>query len=353
METVSLYSQFPRIIGYPIRLKIVNSLAELNDYIKENISKYDIHLSLYAFRTIIKKDGVSTPDYSSAIINKVYFDLDEGNWLQYMKDLHKWCLLKDIIHRMHLSSYEGGHFFIGCKPQVQYKKVALHNFQSWIIKKFDIEYDKGVSTLGDIARSFRVERTYNYKRECYCNPIYSEELLDMEYDKLNEYVEEPRKEKSSTFWYGSKLVNLRPFDEDRYMFKIERKGHVDVNNLLNDKQLIKLGIDYNKFPPCVRSWLADRELGYKGRHYLVLYLRDQLIYDLTDQQIISILKSILNKHRWLHCSTPLYLPGHNPGENLLPIKKTLHSTYKMYSCFQLQAKGHCPEKCGKWHPIYD
>ena len=109
-----------------------------------------------------------------------------------------------------------------------------------------------------------------------------------------------------------------------------------------------------KFPPCVQSWMNSSWLGYKGRYLLTLYLRDQSIINLTDTQIVSIIKNSLCQDEWTHCATNVRLPNHNPGENLMPVKKTLSNlNYKCPSCFQLDSMGFCPEKCGRWSPIYD
>lgn len=356
MSSVSMYSKYPRIVGYPIRQKIIHTIDELNNHIKEYISKCDIHISLYSFSTIIKVNGDIKPDYESAHIDKIFFDVDEGNWVQGLKDLHYWCRDRDLLHRIHLSSYLGGQFFIGCKPQIQFKKTALHNFQSYLANLLGIEIDKGLSTLGDIARSFRVEKTFNYKRQCYCNPIFDYELEKIggiNDPLLKKLTEKPRKEKSSLFWSGHKLLNLKPFDVQKYLFKLERKTEINIDSLLSNEEIDNLKIPVGKFPRCIRELMSKDYLGYNGRYLLTLYLRDQAFIALTNNQVVSIIKSIVGEEEWIHCSSNIQLPGHNPGENLLPIRKTLSTlVYTMPSCFQLEAMGLCPEKCGRWHPIY-
>ena len=78
---IGLYGQYPRIVGYPIRQKVIHSIGELNNHIKEFISKAGIHLSLYSFATLVRVDGFLQPDYESAIVDKIFLDLDEGDWL--------------------------------------------------------------------------------------------------------------------------------------------------------------------------------------------------------------------------------------------------------------------------------
>lgn len=353
---ISLYSDYPRVVGYPIRLKVVHSLEHLNEHIEKFISKTDIHISIYSFFTLTRDGGILKPDYESAKIDKVFLDLDEGSWINNMKDLHNWCMDEDILHRMHLSSYVGGHFFIGCNPRIQFKKTTLYNFQGYLSKKFNIILEKGISTMGDIARSFRVSNTYNFKRYCYCIPLKEEELQKIKNENdpyLKELTLHPRKEEESKFWYGNKLVNLSSFDKETYLYKIKRRTTLNIDKLLSNKELNEMKIIYDKFPPCIRSWMSMDWLGYKIRYLLILYLREQNIIELNDTEIVSILKSVVSEEEWRHCSSNEYLPGHNPGENLIPIKKTLSNlNYKMPSCFQLDSMGLCPYKCGRWSPIY-
>lgn len=355
---LSLYNEFPRVIGYPVRVKILNSLKELNDYVTKNISKYDLHLSLYSFATVIRKNGILTPDYLSAKVNKVYFDLDEGNWIKQMKNLHNWCTIYNILHRMHLSSYKGGHFFIGCDHKLQFKKSALYNFQMYICKKFNIPVNKSISVFGDVARSFRIENTFNYKRQCYCVALTENELQKIQGISdplLKKLTNKPQQEDTSGFWYGNKLINLSQFDEERYFFESERKVDVNIDSLLSNEELQKLNIPFDKFPKCIQLLLGKEDLGYYGRFLLTIYLRDQSFVTLTNKQILSVLKHSLNRETWIHCSTSQHLSGHNPGENLKPLKKILSGRYKMISCFKMNANGLCPnfDICGRWHPIYD
>jgi hypothetical protein len=265
----------------------------------------------------------------------------------------------DVIHRFH---YSGGglHFFIGCRPQIQFKKTALYNFQTWAIKKFNLVYDKGsLTTLGDIARSFRVTNTFNFKRQRYCIPLKKEELMNFGEERLSNLAKEPRIEDNFNYWYGHKLIDLTPFDVKKYLFKVEVKADVDINKLIEPEKLLENGLKefYNKVPYCIKYLLTRHEdgewIGFRGRYLLTLYLRDQQIKRFSGHEIVSILKSVMVNDEWIHCATAQRLPGHNPGERLKPIRKVLTKLeYKFPSCFQLQNQGFCPRKCGKWHPIY-
>jgi hypothetical protein len=141
------------------------------------------------------------------------------------------------------------------------------------------------------------------------------------------------------------------------MFNLHQE--IDKSDLIEKDKASKL-VDFNKFPKCIQQLAKKKYLGHKGRFILLLYLRDQKIYSLSNKQIVSILKSLLSREEWLHASTSKKLPSsslhpgeHNVGENMLPIKKALQPfSYNVPSCFQLEKIGLCPEKCKRWHPIY-
>ncbi|MFW9877828.1 MAG: hypothetical protein ACFFG0_32500 [Candidatus Thorarchaeota archaeon] len=351
---ISLFSQYPRMVGFPIKVKVIYSLMELNNFISENINKHDLHLSLYSFNTIIREIG--KPDYLSANVDKVWLDVDKGNWIQSLRKLDNFCLDNDISHRLHLSSYSGSQFFMGCIPTIEHKKMALYNAQSYLVKKLKIPMEEGaITSFGDTARSFRIPNTYHFSKKCYCVPITSKELQTFSAKELIELTKKPRKTKGINFWEGSKLMNLEPFDKNEYMFDIKNQIEVNIDNVLDNEQLDKLNIPYKKFPLCIQDMLNTPNLGFLGRYLLVLYLRDQRYIELSDTEIISILKNVLDENTWLHCSTKRRVSGHNIGEDLLPIKYALSRLDKNIPyCVQLRNQGFCNHwsECSLEHPIF-
>jgi len=352
---ISLYSEYPKIIGFPVKYKVVHNRKQLNDFIRENINKFGIHLSLYSFNK--DANNINEIDYYMANVNKIFFDVDEGDWKTQMLRLKKWCIKNDIIHRHHFSSFNGGHFFIGCKPQIQYKKNAVRNFQKYIIKKLKLHIQDGISTIGDITRSFRITNTYNFKHNCWCVPATEDEILNIYKLDLKKITSKPRKI-NNNLWYGNKLVNLKNFDKKQLFYgKAEMDMTINKNKLLSHKEIEKLNIPFEKFPDCIKQLLNKPDLNYHGRYLLILYLRDQQYISLNGTEIVSILKDTLNREKWLHCSSNYRGTGANPGEQLKPVVKTLSSMhYKFPSCIDMKEANRCPSwsHCDRnWHPIFD
>jgi len=105
---LSMFSSFPREVSRT--RSVVNSLEEYLAYLNKYNGKRDIYVSLYQYREL---DKYGRPKENSALIDKVYFDLDmEGdinqpNPLCYedMLKMHLYYYKLDIIH---VPVYSGG-----------------------------------------------------------------------------------------------------------------------------------------------------------------------------------------------------------------------------------------------------
>jgi len=347
-DKISLINRFPRQLGRPFKEQIAYDLNDVNNYILRYGSSYGVHISVYSFSTIDK----GKIDYESAVIDKIFNDIDDVYWLRDMRRLFKWCNKHNIICRFNMSG-KGGHFFIFCKEQITNKRNTIFNFQSFLEQKLKIRIDPQVK--GDLARSFRIPNTFNHRRQRY--DIYMDEdlLFNHTEKEIYEIAEKFPLYEPKQIWYGNNLADLSDFDTESYMYGTELPTQVN-GDLLEGDEIKNLDLPIDKFPPCVRSWLTNKDLHHKGRFCLVLYLRDQTITEIpyTFKEILSILKNTLNEQRWIHASTDIRLPGFGIPENLKPIKKAFSNTnYKMYSCYQLRSLHLCPERCGRWHPIYD
>ncbi len=347
--SVFLVNRFPRQMGRPFKDFIAYDIDDVNNYILKYGGFYGIHISTYAFSTIDK----GMIDYESAIIDKVYGDIDSIDWLNQIRRVFKLIVYDyDIISRYTMSG-EGVHFYIFCREQIEHKRNTIFNFLTFLERKLNVNIDSQIK--GDLARSFRIPETYNHRRKRYAICMDEDLIFNHTKEEIHKIAEKFPPYRPKKIWYGNNLADLSVFDKDSYMYGIKMPTQLN-GNLLNLEQIKKLNLPTKIFPPCVRSWLANDDLRHKGRFSLIIYLRDQTItyIPLLYKEIVSILKNILNENRWKHVSTDMSLPGFGLGENLRPVKKAFSNiNYKMYSCYQLRDFGLCPRKCGRWHPIYD
>lgn len=349
MKKSNLINRFPRELARPFKDKIAYNMDDVMNYVRRYGSSYGIHISVYPFSTITN----NKVDYESAIIDKIYVDIDDIDWLEQLRSLFSYYVYDNDIISIYSMSGKGCHCYSFCEETIKNKRNCVFNFQSYLEKELGIIIDPQVK--GDLSRTFRMPNTFNFKRGRYC--IVMDEDLIFNKDEREIYaIAKQGVYKPSQRWYGNNLVDLSDFDTEDRMYGIHQINVTYVDNLMSKKQLERLDIFYDKFPPCVRWWLNNPRLSHHGRNQLTIYLRDQLVTDIPIpfRVIVSLFKCFLDEDIWLHMSTNMRLPNHHEGEGLRPVK-TCYSRldYKLYSCRQLRDLGLCPERCGRWHPIYE
>jgi len=350
MTSVALINRFPRQLARPFKDGIAYGFDDVSEYIKKYGSSYGIHISVYPFSTIEK----GKVDYASAIIDKIFIDIDSPNWLEQIRILFEWAVYENDIISRYTMSGENAHSYLFCKETIQYKRSCIHNFQSYLEKELHLTIDPQVK--GDLSRTFRIPNTFNFKRGRYAIILDEDLIFNHTAEEIHKIAEKYPVYKPKQIWYGNEILDLSAFDTEDFMYGISSLNTELNGELLSNEELKKLNIPYDKFPPCIISWLNNEDLGYRGRFALITYLRDQQITNipLTYKEIVSILKNMLSNSTWLHVSTNLIVPGHNEGEGMRTIKMAYSNTkYKMYSCYQLRDFGLCPTHCGRWHPIYE
>lgn len=352
VEQITLLNDFPRSMGCPRQDYIAYNKNDMKQYISERIKNTDLYTSVYKFSTLhFENNEHNIPQLKHGVpyLDKVFFDFD-GNeyskfWLSSLKKLHDWCLKFNILHRAHFSG-NGGHFFIYIKPNITYKKEALGNFQRYISKKLKLSLDKKI--IGDTSRIFRIPNTYNFKGRRWCVPI-PYETLDNSMINENWFLKFSTKKRYINPWCGSNLLNIDIFDVNEILYT-EHNIEYTIKDIDKD-----IKIDYPNFPPCVQSWLSTPNLNSKGKFYLIIYLKDQVVsnYAFDSQDIVSILKKTLHPNEFDHYFGTKILRGHvgHKGKKFKSIM--LNSSYKMPSCKTLQKYNLCPFNCGRFNPIYE
>jgi hypothetical protein len=342
---VSLFDEYPRSMGHPVRDAIVYTKQQRDEYIKRYIKISDIYMSVYKY-TEIKEDGEHVVT-DSAVVNKIFFDFDTKDWLNDVFTLHEWCWKYNLLHRCHCSG-RGGHVFIFIKPNLQHKKKALANAQRGICDKLDLTIDNRI--VGDIGRIFRYLNTYNWKAKRYCIPIIREDFINPNFSE--EYIFElAKKQRFVNAWMGSKLLDISKYDINHYQnthYEIE----IDFKEI-NENIEIE---DFDKFPPCVQSWLSTPIVADYVKHLETLYLKDQLFGYKSPSEIVSILKKSWHPSEFDHYfgTGKGVLPRRHYGHRGMKWRKTMKNDYFMPSCNILKEKGLCTSKtCTYANPIYD
>jgi len=341
---MSLFGKFPREMGFPERrgeYRIVHNQKEFYDALNKYNGRTNVYSTIYSFSNLKKgKYGIEYPEYDSAIVDKIFFDLDSINSFKNIKKLHKLLLNLDLIHCLIMSG-GGFHCYVKCKiHNLKNPKDAIANVQRKIVEKIGLEIgdpkeaDIDEHIIGDIARISRIPNTFNLKRKCFCVPLKN---TDFNIFKSLHDIQEAAKEQRliPIQWYGNKKINIDKFDYPTKKPDIRTieipMGKFDIEEYGDEKMW-----------PCVRKMLTEHT-NHKFRYWGVIWLREM---GFTEEEAKEICKKYLSKfsrndgtiNDFIHMQKHdhVFETVYHKGEHFFPY------------CEKLYREGLCEGKC-KWY----
>lgn len=275
--------KFPREVGPP-RKTIYNIQEYINFINKYNGMKKAIYASVYYFQKIYDN---KKPDYSSAVIDKLYFDFDDKNCNAYeeCKKLHEELKKENLKHTLIMSG-RGYHLYIFCTPLVsQNPKSCIYNAQHHFIDKLNLKCDRQV--IGNCAQLARVPNTYNIKAKKFCIPLTEEQFKSS--DKIIKAVAS-QQNFIKNISIGTKLLDLNPFN-----YKSDRIEKLDFDLKLEDSASLNY---LNNCDEKIKQLLLKKDLGWKERYIVILYFKEK---GYIEKEVYNILKENLSERKFKHC----------------------------------------------------
>jgi hypothetical protein len=327
MNWIGPFAEFPRETGFPHRNGIVYSMSEFIDRVNRYNGKTDVFVSLYSFDSL-KPNG--RPNYDSAKIQWLYFDLDNENCLQSAQILHTYLMENDICHMIFFSG-RGFHFYISVvyPNLLQNKKDTILNAVTDIADKlgFKIGIDDSADidghTIGNIAQLVRVPNTYNPKRQRFCIPITSLDLKSLNFEEFKNLALTQRKISNV---YGETSLDVKQFDvESKLRFEVPTE---DLGGELD------LELNIEKFLPCVKALLNRKVNKHRERFYIITYCKE---LGLPLKDTVKLLLKYLPAKTFVHCA----------HQERQPIWIYRRGDLNFPSCELLKKEGYCVrENCG-------
>jgi len=256
-------------IGTPGR-RLVLTEEEYFSFINKFNGIVNLYETIYNYKYL---KSAFSPEYDSAILNKMFFDLDSKHSLENARKFHKYLLDNNIQHYMKQSSLFRFHFIVYCKGSVNNKKNALFNAMIKLADDAGLTYgqsseeDLDIATFGDLARLCRIPGTFNVKRKSWCNYVSHNELKSKEKLEENSKIQKNRVK----YIYGKNKIDLKEFDSEEVShLQIRNKFDIDdYKGSFNDK--------WEKiFPPFILKVLADYNAygNWSNRWRVAIYCRD-------------------------------------------------------------------------------
>lgn len=321
------FNSFPRQMGYPIRGSIVFSMKEFLEKANLHDGKTNVYVSLYAFDHLFS-DG--KPDYESARLEHLFFDLDNSQALSNATKIHEYLKEQDLIHTMFFSG-GGFHIYIAVDyPNfIKNKKDAILNAVISIADKLGLtvgineDSDIDAHTVGNIAQMVRVPNTWNLKRKRFCIPINevhlkSQQELEYSYDHQNNWITV----------YGHKYFDITPFDK-------EPVAKYRVPNIENSTNSIGIdNLDFEKFAPCIKNMINRKLYKHRHRYIIITYFKEM---GLSLEDTILLLRKYLDPQTFNHCI----------HEERQPIWIYRRGDLSFPKCEKLKMEKLCVEDCRK------
>jgi len=395
-----LYEQYPRRYGKSS--KILYSKEEFIKYVNRDNGFIDVFISVYAYANLKQVKTDYKIDSKSAIIDKLFIDIDIKDYIDYdelyekhphlnlypIKEAEKlfkeyetpriaqarldfWEDVRKLenilrnrnILRIWVFSGGGSHTYIYIENDVINKKEfcrnALNNISNMIYgKENEIKYvnkdgKKIVRKLYDpkcplkLSQLARVIGTYNPRRKQYCISLVEDDF-NLE---LNDIFEKSKKPNNKIHYLGNKLMFF-PKILDTPLFSngcsVILETLKDLEKISDNlEELLKsLGILWCDVPNCMKYFLRlNQRLNYTERYLLITFLYR---CGLSKNEIIEVLRLVLTADRFYHCCGKIkdnYKPsGRERGRVETQIKDIIDNDYYI-SCSQVKDFGYCHKDC--------
>ena len=320
------------------RIKIINNMEELITNINTYLSRNNLYTTVYPY----KYTNTTIAYYDTAFIDKVFIDIDSvvrNNEVDIVSEANKLIeyLNKEQYYYSINFSGRGFHFFIyTTNVDIEHKKYSLGNYVLELINKLNLNVDR--SSVGDIARLVRLINTINQKSRLYCIPIHNDEVNDLE--KIKELAKSKRR-LDKTFLYGSRLVDLKPYD-------IRTDEVYNNNNPIEDVEINgenKEEINFEEFKNeikgkyCLEEIIDDDMAGWDKRTLLISYLYHT---GKSEKNANEIVRKVLSAEKW-----------NNSSCARTHVHKFYLKGYNRKSCKSIQDLGLCPKKCKFYNKLYE
>jgi len=320
------------------RVKVVNSLDEINFYLNKYNGKANLYTTVFP---ATKANGNNKLDYNTVIIDKMFFDIDiiePDKVFGDIKKLHNWAEQNLYYHSINFSG-RGFHFFIYVKPYDKSdKKTVLLNAQSDIIEELGLSKNVDRTVIGDISREVRLIDSINLKSGLYVIPVKIEELNNAKELAKNKRI------LTKEFLYGKKLFDISSYSNGENYRSLPTVNYISDDPYINEFQKHininpDLVIEKLKEVPCLKQVLENDNAGWYDRTFLLIFLKEN---GFTEVEANEILNKFMSPEKWQRSNCTR---SHT--------QIIYNRSYALPSCDTLFIKGICPLTDCKSCPFYN
>lgn len=308
----------------------INKWARLGN-VYHSIYWYEKQEKKYKLNGDFKRMG---PDYTTASIDKIVFDLDSWdkteeeqiynpNGLRSIRNFANWCEKHNYGRKYYFSG--GGFYGI---LTAEGNPLKLRDAMFFVSRDADIDIDPTV--IGDTGRMMRVLNSFNFKpeRNRYCICLREEEL-ELDFDDIRELAKEPRWDKC--FLYGEKWFNIDSFKIDETKIKRKQLKASLHKNADAEKILAKYGWNTDLFCDTIKHILNKEHVGHYLRYELIKYFKT--IVRMEYEDCVNLLAIYLGREG-----------VHSFGEKQAEF---IYTKNRVFNPAKLKRLGYCDSSCHK------
>jgi len=344
-----MFNNFPREVACPSR-HVVYNWEQMQELINKTNGKTNVFTTIYSFKEIQTKttfDGFNYEvcNYSTAIVDKLFFDFANEQCYENVIKMHNYLLSKNIKHAINCSGRKY-HLYIFVKNSdvCNHLKDAIYNAEVTLCKELNFTYgqenhnttnnpDIDSKLMGNLAGLTRIPNTFNPTANRYCIKLNKGILLSghtniQELAKRQQYVSET---------FGTGYLDLTLYDIPRIqVFNEQTNFGEDIPLLMTDHE-----VGEEHFYPCVYKMITEG--GYNNLFNVAIWLRDK---GFTYKEADLIFKKYLSgKYRRTPGYGDDYEHSHIHDKTLETVYSDNKDRYLFPNCSTLWQEGNCPGKC--------
>lgn len=270
--------------------------------IEEWIDIMNVSISPWWFKELEQKyspDGKPTrigPKYSSAVIDKLFFDIDclteDGRFIQKAYDsmVRLWTWATENNFKRNISFTGGGYQMYIWISDINPESYASIIY--YLIKKLNLYIDENIS-LTDMRRyigSYNFGKDGKSPRNRWCICLKDYEVLKPWYYHLNL----AKDRRTEIYTYGSILYTPPDVGVVRKKRELDRRTDFTKDDDIDDI-LDKYGYKYDDICPSMRAIIEQPHVGHYQRIYVIKYLKTIVGMSYGDV-IIALPKLLTAKH---------------------------------------------------------
>lgn len=312
--------------------------------IEKWIDLMNVSISPWMFKELEQKytpDGRPTrigPKYSTAIIDKLFFDIDcytkKGGFIEraYQSMLTLWDWATEYDYKRDVSFTGGGYqMCIGVKNlnTESYRNVIHH-----LIKELDLYIDENIS-LTDMRRyvgSYNYGKKGKSPRNKWCISLKDYEV----HKEWFEHLKLANNQRKDINIYGYNYYEAPNVGVVRKKRKLEHRSDFTKEDGL-DKILDKYGWIYEDICPSMRSIIEQEHVGHRERIYVIKYLKT--IVGMNYADVVVLLPKLLTARHG-----PI-----NDGQHSLEEGQpySVYSRNLFFNPKAMRKNGYCDQSCRK------